>query len=198
MVRQLWAPRIDRQRKYELVTRDDGSFELIDNSKVPYVPTEEQIEFLEKWLWDWEYNLNIKTAITAVGGGIRDYKYWRRDPAFVQLMKTEIAKRFDGTIEEAKMVLAAAAEDADLELTKQQKWAIKQIMRVDEALRAAEMKVLQINMKDSNINIYGASMDMSEEQLERIIHDGTNEAVAQGIIEGGSSQGSGGDTTDQA
>ena len=98
---------------------------------------------------------------------------------------------------EAKMALARAAEDTEFELTKQQKWAINRIIKVDESLRAAELKVLQINMKDSNINIYGASLDMPEEQLEKIARDGSNTA-AKAIIEGQASEVRGGDTTDQA
>lgn len=83
---------MDCHRKYELTKVEDGGFELVDKSDVPFKPTDEQILFLERWLWDWDYGLSAQKAIKSLGGTMGDFKQWNRDPAFIQLVRTEREK----------------------------------------------------------------------------------------------------------
>lgn len=156
---------MDCQRKYELEKAEGGGFELVDKSSTPFKPTDEQILFLERWLWDWDYGLDAQKAMASLDGTMGDLKRWKRDPEFIRLIRAEREKRFAGTLEHVKADIQRAAEDPTYELDKKLKWAYGKVLRIEETERTFEFKAIQIN--NSQTNIFNVFADMSEADLER-------------------------------
>ena len=181
MGNKLYVPRMhptsnspNERLNYELSTKEDGTHELVDKSRKAFSPTEEQLQWLENWLWDWEYDLSQQRAISAVGGTMGDIRRWMRDPAFVALVGNEVKKRFDGAIPGLKMLLLQATEDKEMQLSKLEKWAIDRVLRIEESVRAHELKLVQIFNTQNNY-FGGISPDMNEKQLQRIISEYSND-----------------------
>jgi len=174
--------RMPMQIKYEPITREDGTLELADKTKAPFYPTDDQIRFIEEWLWNWDNNLSEYHAIHTIDGKMGDLKRWRRDPEFVALCRNEVDKRFDGILPQVKAILIRSVEDPKFTMTKQEKWAIEKVLKVEEANQAAAIKIQQIY--NTQNNFYGAvTANATDEQLERII-SGNNGSQDPKIIEG--------------
>ena len=169
---------MDYQRKYELAKAEGGGFELVDKSVTPFKPTEEQVLFLERWLWDWEYSLSAQKAMESLGGTMGDLKRWKRDPAFIQLIRVEREKRFAGTLEHVKADIQRAAEDPGYELPKKLKWAYGKVLKIEENERAFEFKAIQIN--NTQHNTFNLFADMSEADLKRFANSDEGQTAIEG------------------
>ena len=171
---------MERQRKYDLVMKDDGTHELVDKSALTFEPTTEQLTFLERLFWDWEYNLNENTAIQSVGGQMSSLKRWQRDPAFYALYKNEMEKALGQSMDAAKMRAARAASGKE-KLDKDERWAIGQLLKLDAGIKQWEMKLISIHNTQNN---YYASVDMTDAKLKEIIQGGSADESGKALEAG--------------
>ena len=160
---------MDIRRTYELVAKDDGTHELIDKSEMSFEPTEEQLLFLERLFWDWDYNLDEDKAIKSLGGQMSSVKRWKRDPAFLSLYKNEAEKAISLGIEQAKLMVLRT-QDGNCNPTRNEKWAADRMLQIENTIRATELKLVAIH--NTQNNFFGATVDMTDEKLREIISGG--------------------------
>ena len=178
---RLRTPRLDVERKYELVAKEDGTHELVDNSRVSFEPTEEQLLFLERLFWDWEFDLDEDKAVKSVGGQMSSVKRWKRDPAFLALYKNEAQKAVGLGIEQAKLMVLRTQEGL-YQPDKDERWAATQMLKIEDSIRQTELKLISIH--NTQNNFFGATVDMSDEKLKEIISGGVQDSPKKAVEAG--------------
>ncbi len=156
----------------------DGSTTIIDHAETPFVPTEQQAEFLNLRFWDWDYSYSVQKALEAVDCTKGDWRYWMRDPGFHALYVEQKKERGVLILDNAQEMTARALEHG-YKPSKDEKWAVDLIIKNQREDEKMNLKFVQINQQ---FNIGGVSMDMDDEQLQKVIQGAG--ATAKAAIEG--------------
>jgi hypothetical protein len=151
-----------------------------------FEPTEEQLLFLERLFWDWEFDLDEERAVQSVGGQMSSVKRWKRDPAFLALYKNEAEKALGLGIEQAKLMVLQTQEGL-LKPTNDEKWAAGKMLKIEETMRATELKLISIH--NTQNNFFGATVDMSDEKLREIMAGGVQDSTKKAIEAGAGAAG---------
>ena len=152
-----------RQSKVKVRPGDEpGQVEILDASTVPFIPTPEQVEFLNVLL-DEEglCRFSLYKSIHKVGGTMRDLNYWCRDPGFVKMLEEAVEKRRDVSFVQADLTAMGAAEGG-IEPTKDQWKGVDRLLRIREYIDTRKLRMLTINQQ---FNIVTPLAGMSMEKL---------------------------------
>jgi len=164
------------------VQQTEEETQIIDHSQDKWEPTEKQEQFLEHLLDDKDCKLSLYHAIKAVDGTMRELNRWcRQQPQFLALFRERVQERLNLAELGGDLTVIGAAEGT-LQPTRNEKWGIQALLKVREFLHKKEIRLIQINQQFN----FGVNMDMSDEQLQRII--GENSPQNSGgseILEGG-------------
>ena len=171
--------RYERERLSQIeVIVEDGEYKIVDHSEEDWYPTEEQLRFLAHLLDDDACQFSIENACRAAGVKERSLKRWCRvEPEFLSLLESKVRERQRLAMADGDLKVAGVAS-GELELTKQQKWAIDRLLRIREFVETRKIRMIQINQQ---INVQGAvNIGMSIEELEKYADDGASTGVGGG------------------
>ncbi len=155
---------------------EDDSVTVTDRAIAPFKPTEEQLLFLERKFWDWEYSYSTQKALDSVGCTKHAWKKWMRDPGFIALYQEEKEQRGVLIVENAKELVVRALE-SDYNPARDKKWAAEIVLRNDLEDRKMNIRFVQINQ----FNL-GPQADHDDDALLRVINAG-NEIAAKTITQ---------------
>ncbi len=148
-----------------VVSPDDGAVTIVDHAEIPFQPTEEQELFLERRFWDWDYSYSVQKALAAAGCTKGDWRHWMRDPGFHALYMEQKKERGALILDNAQELTVRALEHG-YEPSKDEKWAVDLIIKNQREDEKMNLRFVQINQQ---FNIGGVSMDMDDEQLQKVI-----------------------------
>lgn len=156
-------------KRWQLKEYDDGTFEIVEKDPKPFTLSPVQRMYIERIFWDAAQKYQEKAVAKSLGLGINEIRRWYRDPRFMAVVKKEIEKARGKVFIDAESVMVRTLEGDDT-LTRDQKWAAKEMLKFSEAVAAREIRLATLVQKfEGDQNIYNINLvEKSDDHLKQI------------------------------